>query len=316
MKMPSLYLQTVTGPETVEKLGVILPHEHLFTDLRGPHTPGYAQGDPQAVFKIVGPHLAQAENAGVTVLVECSTGGVGRNIHILRHLAARTRIKIIAPTGVYREAYIPAELRETPLKALAQMWIKDLTEGIAGTDSRAGFIKLAVSDDGITDREKRNLEAAVIASHATGAAIASHTIGGERAMQEMELLAAAGLELDRFIWVHANAEPDPAYHLEAGRRGAYVELDGLGSSPAADEDHLRCTRNLVEAGYAEQVLLSHDAGWYQPGSPTEQPENGYRGYTALIKEFIPRLQSVGISDDVIRLLVHTNPARAFGFKPG
>ena len=29
-------LQTVTGPVDIDSLGLILPHEHLFTDLRGP----------------------------------------------------------------------------------------------------------------------------------------------------------------------------------------------------------------------------------------------------------------------------------------
>src|SRR3990172_617891 len=162
--MPSLYIQTVTGPETVEKLGVILPHEHLFTERRGPQTPGYARGDAQAVYAIVGPHLAEAEAAGVTALVECSTGGVGRNIHILRYLAERTNMKIIAPTGVYREAFIPADLLDLSMEALAEMWIKDLTEGIESTPIRAGFIKIAMSDDGPTQREVRNLRAAARAS--------------------------------------------------------------------------------------------------------------------------------------------------------
>jgi len=314
--MPSLYLQTVTGPETVEKLGVMLPHEHLFTDLRGPQTPDYAQGDPQAVLAVVGPHLAQAERAGVTVLVECSTGGVGRNIQILKYLAERTSIKIIAPTGVYREAFIPTAWLDTPMETLAEAWITDLTQGIDGTPVRAGFIKIAMSDDGPTQREVRNLQAAARASRATGAVIASHTIGGALAMQEMDILEKAGLELGRFIWVHANAEADMAYHLRVAQRGAYVELDGLSPTPASLEDHARYAINLVQAGYAERVLISHDAGWYQPGSPTQQPEGGYRGYTTVIQEFMPLLKQRGVSDDIIRLLVHTNPTRAFGFIPG
>lgn len=311
--MPSLYLQTVTGPETVEKLGVILPHEHLFTDLRGPNAADYAQGDPEKVYKIVEPHLRAAETAGVTALVECSTGGVGRNISILRYLAERTRIKIVAPTGLYRESYIPESLLDVSQESLTEMWIKDLTEGIDGTDSRAGFIKLAVSDDGITEREKRNLKAATRASLATGAVIASHTIGGLRAMEEMDILQEAGLDLSRFIWVHANAEPDMDFHLQAAQRGAYVELDGLG--PANLENHARYTQNLVQAGFARQVLLSHDAGWYQPGSPSGEPEGGYHGYTFLSKTFIPHLQKMGIADDVVRQLIHTNATQAFGFKP-
>jgi phosphotriesterase-related protein len=241
---------------------------------------------------------------------------VGRNINVLKYLAERTSIKIIAPTGVYREAFIPTAWLDVSKEALADAWIADLTQGIDGTPIRAGFIKIAMSDDGPTEREVRNLQAAARASQATDAVIASHTIGGALAMREMDILEQAGLDLSRFIWVHANAEADPGYHLKAAQRGAYVEFDGLSSAPASLEDHARYTLNLVQAGYAEKVLLSHDAGWYQPGSPTQQPEGGYRGYTTLNQEFMPLLQQRGVSDDIIRLLVHTNSAHAFGFKPG
>src|SRR5690242_1798071 len=46
-------LYTLTGPVEIDSLGLILPHEHLFTDLRGPSVSGYAQGDPDAVVRVV-----------------------------------------------------------------------------------------------------------------------------------------------------------------------------------------------------------------------------------------------------------------------
>src|SRR5512134_3163420 len=106
------HLHTIKGPVAVDAVGLILPHEHLFTDLRGPHVPDYARGEPSAVLKVVQPYLAEASAAGVTALVECSTVGVGRNLSILRSLAETTPIHIIAPTGVYRDAFIPESLRE------------------------------------------------------------------------------------------------------------------------------------------------------------------------------------------------------------
>ena len=42
-------IQSVKGPVEIDSLGLILPHEHLFTDLRGPQVAGYAQADPLAV---------------------------------------------------------------------------------------------------------------------------------------------------------------------------------------------------------------------------------------------------------------------------
>ena len=48
-------IQTLTGPVDIDSLGLILPHEHLFTDLRGPLVAGYAQAEPVAVVHVVEP---------------------------------------------------------------------------------------------------------------------------------------------------------------------------------------------------------------------------------------------------------------------
>jgi phosphotriesterase-related protein len=117
--------------------------------------------------------------------------------------------------------------------------------------------------------------------------------------------------LTRFVWVHANLEPDPALHLEAARRGTYVEFDAIGAewqSQTAMVDH---TLALIEAGRAENVLLSHDAGWYDPSQPDGQPEGGIRGFTALVEEFIPALRARGVTEELIHLITVTNPAQAF-----
>src|SRR5438105_2063311 len=176
--MSSASIQTVKGPIAVESLGLILPHEHLFTDLRGPATPDYAQGDREDVLRVITPNLEAANAAGATALVECSTVGVGRNVGILKRLADATMVHIVAPSGVYRDAFVPATLRDLNAEAVADLWIRDLTQGIDGTQVRAGFIKIAMSDDGPTPIEVRNLKAAAKASKETGAVIASHTIGG------------------------------------------------------------------------------------------------------------------------------------------
>src|SRR6185436_1724044 len=186
--MPSDIIHTIKGRVEIDSLGLILPHEHLFTDLRGPRVSDYARSEPSAVVEVVEPHLAEASTAGVTALVECSTVGVGRNLTVLQHLAEATSIHIIAPTGVYRDAYIPESLREISEHDLAELWTTELTEGIEETSIRAGFIKLAMSDDGPTALEIRNLKAAVKASQNTGAVIASHTIGGKVARKEMDVL--------------------------------------------------------------------------------------------------------------------------------
>lgn len=312
--MPSDWIETIQGPVAVDSLGLILPHEHLFTDLRGPSAPDYSQADPQDVVRVMLPNLEQAHKAGVSLLVECTPPGVGRNLAVMQELARVSPIHLVMPTGIYREAYMPTFYRDASLEALADLWTAELTEGIEGSSAKAGFIKLAVSDDWITQREARNLRAAALASQRTGAVIASHTIGGRLAMQELDLLEAAGLPLERFIWVHAQTEPDPAIHRQAAQRRAWVEFDAIGA-PGQMDLHLDAVYALIQAGYANNILLSHDAGWYQPGQPDGiPPECPRRGYTTLIDEFIPRLRERGVSDETIHQLTVANPARAFAFK--
>jgi len=306
------FFYTVKGPIPVETIGLVLPHEHLFTDLRGPAVPDYAQCDPEDVVRVLSPNLAAARAAGVTAFVECSTVGVGRNVEILKRLADATPIHLVAPTGVYRDAFVPAALRSLTVEELADQWIHDLTNGMDGSAVRAGFIKIALSDDGPTELEIRNLKAAVRASKVTGAVIGSHTIGGVAARRELDILEAERLDLHRFIWIHTQTEPDVAIHKDAARRGAYVEYDAIGTTAELQSAMQRNVLDLLSAGFADHVLLSHDAGWYQPGQPHGKPENTeIRGYTALMSEFIPALTTAGVSTEIVHKMTVENPARAF-----
>lgn len=309
--MTSPFLRTVLGDIPTSQIQRMLPHEHIFTDLRGPDTPDYARADPEKVIAVMVPYLKAAENAGISALVECSTIGVGRNIEILRRVAEQTQIHILAPTGLYKESYIPGVFLDSGIDSLAELWVHEIQKGIGLSESRAGFIKVAISDDGPTKLEERNLRAAARAGRATGAAVASHTIGGPPAMREIEIFKDEGLPLGQFIWVHANAEPELDYLRTAAEAGAYVELDAVGF-PEADQDELaESVLKLCEAGYEEKILLSHDAGWFQPGRPEGQPEHGIRGYTTLVDSFLPRLRELGIDESRIDGLTIHNPKRAF-----
>jgi phosphotriesterase-related protein len=309
--MADAYFRTITGDVPVRSLGLILPHEHLFTDLRGPDSDGYAQEDPELVRKMMVPYLRRAEKAGVTAIVECSTIGVGRNIGVLARLASQTSIKIVAPTGIYKEAFTPAMYRHTTVAELVNQWVEEIEKGVGFTDHKAGFIKVALSDDGPTAMEERNLQAAAQTSLATGAAIASHTIGGEPALRELEILKSEGMDLGKFIWVHASSEPDPKYHFQVAESGAYVEFDNIGQPDMNPISLCDAVEALLGKGLGDRILLSHDAGWFQPGTPNGMPENGIRGYTALVTEFIPMLKERGLDAATIKLITEENPKRVF-----
>jgi phosphotriesterase-related protein len=180
--------------------------------------------------------------------------------------------------------------------------------GIEDTGLRAGFIKTASSDNELKPLEEKFLRASGRASKQTGVAIASHTTNGEVARKQARILEYLGLPLNRFIWVHAQAEADTSIHKDLASRGVYIELDSIGNSDAEDEKVVKLIHFLHGAGFSDQILISQDAGWYNPGQPNGGKQ---RGYTALITAFIPRLKRAGFDDAFVRKLTRENPFRAF-----
>ncbi|MHC4167678.1 MAG: phosphotriesterase family protein, partial [Planctomycetota bacterium] len=156
----------------------------------------------------------------------------------------------------------------------------------------------------------RILRAAGRAANETGAAIASHTPTGSNAIRQVDILRSIS-PTTRFIWVHAQNESNRNIHRQVAARGGYIEFDNLGWNPGQDSAHIAAIEELLDAGYGDRILLSHDAGWYRPGvlsGGTQKP------YTYLVDTFIPKLRSAGVDDATIRMITEINPVRAFAFR--
>ena len=119
----------------------------------------------------------------------------------------------------------------------------------------------------MTEAETKILRAGTRAAIATGATIGSHTIRGRVVRDQLDIIEGLGGTPGRFIWIHTQAEPDFDLHLEMAGRGCWIEYDNIGWDPAEDAAHIARIRRMLEAGYADQLLLSHDMGWYDPAQP-------------------------------------------------
>lgn len=301
------HLETTLGPQTAHELGAILPHEHIFVDLRTWDQPGYAEGSPADVIQLMGPEIRAAQAFGVTALVECSTTGVGRRVDILKEVSRATCFPIVVPTGVYREPWIPDWIHKAGEDELSNWMRSELEDGIEDSGIKAGFIKLSAGDDEITPTEAKVLRAAARAAKPSNSVIGSHTIRGRVVRNQVNILEKAGYSPARFIWIHTQAEPDLSLHLEMARRGVWLEYDSIGN-PDQDDYFITLIKHILDAGFGSQLLLSHDRGWYDPA----QPGGGVpRPFTYLTQFFLPKLQSAGVSKETIRLLSVENPFRAF-----
>jgi len=299
-------IETVLGPIPPEAFGLALVHEHIMADFIGADRTSRSRWDVNEVIRVIRPYLDELKEAGVKSFVDCTPSFLGRDVEVLRQLALETGLSIVTNTGLYKEPYLPRYAWQLTADQLADIWASEIEKGVDGTTVKAGFIKVAANDGPLIPVQEKIVRAAARASRRTGAVVASHTVVGATALQEIAILKEEGLSPSRLIVVHADQEPSPEMPLDIAEKGAWVEFDSIGSKPP--EYHLARIKRMLEAGYEDRLLLSQDAGWYHVGEPGG---GEVRGYTYLVKEFKARLLGSGVSAETWDQLMVTNPSRAF-----
>ncbi|GAB3688424.1 hypothetical protein GCM10028857_22560 [Salinarchaeum chitinilyticum] len=304
-------LHTTQGPLDRDDLDLILPHEHVFTDLGPMEERAYETADLEEVVEVIGPEIERAKAAGATAMVEPTPTGVGRRVDAVEAVSEATDFPIAVATGVYQEPRIPDWARAASEEELTDWMIEELTEGVEEAETTASFIKVSTDDDdpdALSEDEEKILRAAARAGAETGAAIGSHTLYADLVETQLDVIEEVGYAADRFVWIHAQAEADLDRHVELAERGAWIEYDWIGGDDQPDAEYVERIRRLLEAGLGDQILLSQDRGWYDPS----QPRGGeVKPYTYLIDEFLPELRAAGTGEDVVEQLTVTNPFDAF-----
>lgn len=194
---------------------------------------------------------------------------------------------------------------------IAQIWIEEAKNGIGNTGIKPGFIKIGVNDSDFSETDKKLVAAACLTHLETGLTIMSHTGRASAALAQLQILKQYGVDPSAFIWTHAMVESSKDNILAISQMGCWVAFDGIREEMVTiirfnDLLHyMKSTRQL------NRVLLSHDAGWYQPGKP-----NGgeIRPYTALFNSLIPYVMSQGITQQEIDQVIIKNPAEAFAVR--
>lgn len=300
---------TVNGPVNAEVTGKWLTHEHILVDFIGADSIKSERWQKPKVIERVFPYLQQIRDLGCLTFVECTPDFLGRDPLLLKSLSDSTGLNIITNTGLYgarNNKFIPGYAFEETAEQLAKRWIAESENGIDGTGIKPGFIKIGVDNGNLSEMHKKLITAAAITHLKTGLVIASHTGPAIPAFEQIEILKQEGVSPEAFIWVHAQSENDLANHIKAAQFGAWISLDGLGENKL--QEYLAMINNLKNNNLLNKVLLSHDAGWYDPVK-----ENGgeYRGYTTLYEKLIPLLHSENYSEAEIDQLLVINPAQAF-----
>ena len=288
------------GTALASQMASVLVHEHVMVDFVGADQIRPGRYDRDEVFRIARPKLEELRRLGCRRLLDCTPNFLGRDPELLARLSDAASLEIWSNTGLYgagNHKYVPGFARSETAAQLAKRWVAETREAW-----RPRFIKIGVNRGPLDELDRKLVRAASITSRETGLTIASHTGDGAAAVEQLEIVMAERVSPTKFVWVHAQNEPNHDIHEKVARAGAWVEFDGIG--PKTIEFHLECVRFLAAKGLRRRTLVSQDSGWYHVG---EAGGGEFRGYTYLYSDFLPRLEPAHIP-----VLMWENPRAAFG----
>src|ERR1700722_13424220 len=314
-------VETVRGPVDVADLGPTLMHEHVFVlseEVRQNYPAGWDEDNrvDDAITK-----LNALAARGCESIVDPRVLGLGRDIHRIRRVADGTSLNIIVATGLYTYDKIPHYFeyrvaRHGGLDPLAQLFISDITAAIAGTGVRAALLKCAVDEPGLTPGVERVLRAVTRAHAETGTPVTVHTHPGTGAGREaLRVLQEENADLSKVVLGHSGDSTDLDYLTELADAGCLLGMDRFGLDLITPfEQRVDTVAALCERGYADRMVLSHDAScyidWFPPEAVLRFAPNWH--FEHLFDDVLPALRERGVTQDQLDLMLVANPRRYFG----
>jgi phosphotriesterase-related protein len=320
-------IHTVNGAIDSTSLGRTYIHEHIFV-----LTPDVQQNYPaewgdevdrvdDAVAK-----LSALADSGVRTIVDPTVVGLGRYLPRVQKVAARVpNLNIIVATGCYTYKDVPFYFHhrgpalnealgmEVP-DPMVDFFVGDIVQGIAGTGVRAGLLKCAIDQPGLTTGVERIMRAVAKAHHTTGAPITVHTHPDtHQGLAVQRLMAEEGVEPGRVVLAHSGDSRDADHLAALAEAGFWLGMDRFGINLEIPlEKRCDIVVEMCRRGFAERMMLSHDAAcyidWIDPNVMAFMPD---WNYLHIANDVLPYLREHGVSEEQITTMLVDNPRRYF-----
>jgi len=314
--MPTV--NTVLGPVETANLGFTLSHEHVGTNAAGLRHTYPEIIDRAGVIEQSTAAMQEVYTAGVRTIVDVTTIDLGRDIEMIQEVSRASGIQIIAATG--NHLAVPRPFGDISPSVIAQLYVREIEEGIEGTGIKAGIIKVASDRGGITAPQGVVLRAAARAHIHTGLPISTHTWSPDRVgEQQVKILEEEGVDLSRVYIGHSNDDTDMDYLLGLLNKGVWLGMDRYpgGRIPGTPnwEQRTEIVKKLIDAGFSHRFMLSHDysvpKARYTLAEQEERRRINPDGYNFIPRKVLPRLKELGASEKVIQQITVENPRRFF-----
>src|SRR5262245_25408356 len=309
------------SPETIT--GPTLFHEHL--SIRYPLTRAMAtaQGrDVQASYSddvdLMIEETKAAARDGVACIVDGGHPDMDRDLEALKRIATETALPIVASGGFYMQRNYPADIASKSADQIADELARD------ANDQRLGaFGEIGQQGGVLTDDEKKVFIAVAKAQAKTGLPIFTHNaytgarqvqmpVPMDAAIKQLDILESAGADPRHVAIGHVCCLDDVKAEIpkQLAKRGVFVGFDRVTLPIVPDAQKVTTILAFLEAGYADQLLLSSD---FATGRALKK--NGGAGIAQTVTVFGPMLLKAGVSEATLRHILVDNSRRFLAFVP-
>ncbi|AHC52157.1 aryldialkylphosphatase [Sulfolobus acidocaldarius SUSAZ] len=305
------------GEISPREMGFTLIHEHLrvFSEpvrYQWPHLYNEDEELKNAVNEV-----KTIMSYGVKTIVDPTVMGLGRDIRFSEKVVKETGINVIAATGLYTYTDLPFFFNGRSLEEIAELLINDIKKGIQGTNNRAGFIKVAADEPGITRDVERAIRAAAIAQKETKVPIITHSNAHNgTGLEQQRILMEEGVDPGRVLIGHLGDTDNVDYIKKIADKGSFVGLDRYGLDLFLPVDKRNeVLLKLIRDGYLDRIMVSQDycctIDW-GIAKPEYKPKLAPKWSMSLIfTDVIPSIKRAGVTDEQLDVIFVKNPAKLF-----
>lgn len=312
-------VETVTGAVEAADLGTTLVHEHLRFRDEGVAEQWPSRYDGEEEMRLAVEAVRAALERGVKTICEPTVMFGGRDIGFIRRVAEATGAQIVACTGIYTYDYLPHYFETRDAETMAEHFIGDIEEGIQGTGIKAGFLKCACDEPGMTPNVEKVHRAVAKASLATGAPIMAHSRPASgTGPEQLAIFEQEGVDPARVQIAHSGDSDDLEYIEGLLERGAFIGMDRYGLEMFLPIEKRNATlAELLRRGHAGRMMISQDfcatIDWFPEEAEEQLVAAGLVredwSMTLVFEQVIPALREQGMSEEQLEAMMVQAPRR-------
>jgi len=314
-------IESVTGSLEADALGPTLIHEHFRTrdDANAQQWPHLYDDD--ALYAAAIQAGQGAVKSGIKTIGEPTAMFLGRDIRFIERVSRETGLQAIACTGIYTYEHLPLFWQSRAPDVMAEAFVHDIEQGIQGTDIKAGFLKCAADEPGVTDNVEKIHRACARASNRTGAPIMAHSRpASDTGPRQVEILLEEGVPPEKIQIAHTGDTDDLDYIEGLLDTGVWIGLDRFGIEMYLPmERRMPTALALLERGYADRMFLSADScasiDWFPEETIGVMMREGMvKDWTITLvpDQVLPALREGGMTPEQEKTMMEENPKAWLG----